>query len=140
MLFGTGAGIAFFMLMGQRSADLSHKLFAARVTVLADLLFTTPAVIMQPLTGFWLVLMLGYDPLEPWLVATYVLYALAGACWLPVVWIQLRLKRMLLAAKIGHTPLPADYRRLFRLWWVLGVPAFVALLWVFHLMIAKPRW
>ncbi|MFC4347173.1 DUF2269 family protein [Kordiimonas lipolytica] len=137
VLFGTGLGIAFFMVRSHFTDDIQQKLYAARNTVLADMVFTLPAVILQPVTGAWLVVNGGYDWNAPWLMATYGLYILAGACWLPVVWIQIRLKRMLqLAAQTGAPP-PERYHTLFRLWFILGWPAFIGLVLVFYLMVAK---
>lgn len=85
VLFGTGLGIAFFFFFANRDTDLATRFFAARMTVLADFLFTLPAVILQPLTGFWLIYHAGYGWSETWLVATYIIYIIAGLCWLPVV-------------------------------------------------------
>src|SRR5688500_14757674 len=138
VLFGTGLGIAFFFLMGLRSGDPAGAYVAARTTVVADMLFTLTAGIVQPLSGFWLIRLAGYDPLAPWLVWTYALYLLALACWLPVVWLQLRLRDMLAAKVRGEAIDEARFRRLFRWWFALGWPAFVALVTVFWLMVAKP--
>lgn len=138
ILFGTGLGIAFFMLVSHFTDNLQEKFFAARTTVLADYLFTAPAVIIQPLTGFWLISQGGHDWTDLWLVATYIIYAVAGVCWLPVVWIQIQLKNMLAhSVQTGET-LPARYHILFRTWFILGWPAFIGLVIVFFLMVFKP--
>ncbi len=138
VLFGTGLGIAFFFLMGRRSGDPVMALFAARTTCLADMLFTLTAGIVQPLSGFALIWLTGFDPFAPWLVWTYALYLLALACWLPVVWLQLRMRDMLAARVAGHDFDEARYRRYYRLWFALGWPAFAGLVAVFWLMVAKP--
>lgn len=138
ILFGTGIGIAFFMLRSCFTDNLNEKLYATRNTVLADCLFTLPAVILQPLTGFWLVWQGGYDWMDFWLAATYVLYIIAGMCWLPVVWIQIQLKNMLVKSVANGTELPPRYHRLFKLWFLLGWPAFIGLIIVFFLMVMKP--
>jgi len=138
VLFGTGLGIAFFFLMALRSADPAGAYLAARTTVVADMLFTLTAGIVQPLSGFWLIRLAGYDPFAPWLVWTYALYLLALSCWLPVVWLQLRLRDML-AAKVRGQPIDeARFRCLYRCWFALGWPAFVGLVIVFWLMVARP--
>ncbi len=98
VLFGTGAGIAFFMFRSVFTDDIHQKLYATRNTVLADYLFTLPAVIIQPITGAWLVWFVGFNWTDTWLLVTYVLYLLAGICWLPVVWVQIQLKQMALCA------------------------------------------
>lgn len=137
VLFGTGLGTAFFF-WSARHADDAARLYAARTTVRADFLFILPAVIVQPLTGAWLVWRGGFDWTDLWLAATYGLYLLAGLCWVPVVWIQLRMARMT-EAKIAGAPFDAAlYRRLWRLWFALGWPAFGGLVIVFFLMVAKP--
>lgn len=138
VLFGTGIGIAFFMYAAHFTQDLHQKYFAARMTVMADFIFTTPAVILQPVTGIWLVLNGGYGAHDLWLSVTYALYVLTGLCWLPVVWIQMQLRGMLKTAVETGTPLPPRYHKLFRIWFALGWPAFIALLVIFGLMVVKP--
>lgn len=138
VLFGTGLGIAFFMFRSRFTDDLQHRYYAASNTVMADYLFTMPAVIVQPLTGAWLVWKSGYNWSDSWLVWTYVLYLLAGACWLPVVWIQYQLKTLASDALLKGTELPDRYYRLFRNWVLLGWPAFASLILVFFLMVFKP--
>ena len=138
ILFGTGLGIAFFFWMGGRSGNDQAAYFAARATVIADVLFTTTAVIAQPLTGAWLVWRGGFDPFDRWLMATYALYLIAGACWLPVVFIQVRIRDLLDAKLTGGHFDESGYRRLRAWWFVLGWPAFAALLIVIHLMVTKP--
>lgn len=138
ILFGTGLGVAFFMFRSRFTDDIHEKLYAARNTVLADYLFTFPAAILQPLTGLWLINAAGYAWDELWLLVTYGLYLLAAACWLPVVWIQIQLKTMLIAASESGSPLPDRYNRLFRIWFTLGWPAFIGLVVIFFLMVTKP--
>jgi uncharacterized membrane protein len=138
VLFGTGIGIAFFMFASRFNDDLGVKLFAARTTVLADFLFTLPAVVLQPLSGLALVVLVGYEWDEPWLLATYGLYLLIGLCWLPVVVIQIKLRNIVADARARQIALPPAFRRLFRYWFWLGWPAFIGLLTVFFLMVAKP--
>ena len=139
ILFGTGAGIAFYHLSAHR-ADPAARRFITRLTVRADFLFTLPAVIIQPATGAWLVAQGGFDPADYWLVCTYALYLIAGACWVPVVFIQIRMKRMLEDEARGVPLDTAYYERLFRWWFALGWPAFGGLVMVFFLMVAKPTW
>jgi uncharacterized membrane protein len=138
ILFGTGLGIAFFMFRSRFTDDLQEKFYAIRTTVLADYLFTAPAAVLQPVTGAWLIWNDGLTWNDGWLLATYVLYAIAGVCWLPVVWIQIRLKWIVAACLSSGKPLPDEYHRLFRVWFLLGWPAFTALVAVFFLMVAKP--
>lgn len=138
ILFGTGLGTAFQMWSAHRSGDVKAIATVARQVVWADFLFTTPAVIVQPLIGLAMVRLAGYVPTAPWLLASYGLYALTGACWIPVVWIQVRLRDLAAEAAEADTPLPADYFRLMRVWFWLGWPAFTAVLVIFWLMVAKP--
>lgn len=138
VLFGTGAGIAFFMVVAHRSGRVEVIAATARIVVLADFVFTAPAVIIQPLSGFALVMARGYGPFEPWLLIAYALYALVGACWLPVVAIQLSIRRLAEAAAARGEPLPPDYHRLFRLWFILGWPAFAGVMGLYWLMVARP--
>jgi len=137
VLFGTGLGTAWFMWRADRSGDAAAVAATARNVVLADWLFTTPAIILQPLTGLWLILLGGYSPAETWLLWTYGLYLLAGACWLPVVWLQIRMRGLAAMAAASGAPLSGRYRRYARLWFALGWPAFIAVILIVYLMVAK---
>jgi len=138
ILFGTGIGTAFQMWFAHRRGEPAAIAVVARNVVLADWLFTLPAGIVQPLTGFALMLQAGLDPFASWLVATYVLYLLAFACWVPVVVLQIRVRELAADAVRLGTPLPAEYHSAMRLWLALGWPAFLALVVIFLLMIGKP--
>lgn len=138
ILFGTGLGIAFFMFRSYFTKDLHEKYYAVRTTVLADYLFTFPAVVIQPATGFWLLSQSAYHWQETWLLVTYVLYAIAGLCWLPVVWIQIQLKKILAESIQSKTALPSRFHKLFKIWFCLGWPAFIGLMIIFFMMVLKP--
>jgi uncharacterized membrane protein len=137
ILFGTGVGTAFFF-WSSRHADDAARLFAARTTVRADFMFTLPAVIIQPLTGAWLMVRTGVQWTEPWIAASLAFYAIAGLCWLPVIWLQISMKRMLEQKLEGEAFDAFKFERLRRTWFWLGWPAFGALIAVFLLMVAKP--
>lgn len=137
VLFGTGLGTAFFFWMAHRSGNVAAIAVTARHVVLADFWFTTPAVFVQPLTG-WLLLERLHLPLStPFVVASIALYLLAGACWLPVVWMQMQARDLAVAAHATNAPLPPRYFALMRWWFALGWPAFIATLLIFWLMIFK---
>jgi uncharacterized membrane protein len=138
VLLGTGAGIAFFMLVAHLSKDAAVIAGVARIVVLADYLFTATAVVLQPITGFWLVYHVGYSVWDGWIVLSLALYVLTGAFWLPVVWMQSRMRDLAVAAVRGGAPLPPAYHRLFWWWFAFGFPAFGAVAAIFWLMIAKP--
>lgn len=138
LLFGTGIGSAFYMLFASLERDARVAFFVVRHVVIADWLFTTTAVIVQPLTGLWLAHLAHIPLTSPWIAVSIVLYLVAGACWLPVVWMQLRMREMAREAMHAGTPLPARYWRYFRAWVALGIPAFLSLVAVFCLMVAKP--
>lgn len=137
LLFGTGLGTAFHGWMANRSGDLAARRVVNRNVVLADWLFTTPAVIVQPVTGVWLARIAGFPLTTSWLAAAIALYLLVGACWLPVVWIQLQMRRIADAVPNGQS-LPARYHRLSRRWFALGWPAFLGVVAIYWLMVAKP--
>lgn len=138
VLFGTGIGTAFHGFMNGLGRDISTLVNANRNVVLADWLFTTPAVIVQPVTGVWLALEYGYPLTSGWIVASVALYLLVGACWLPVVWLQARMYRMARDAQATGTPLPETYERYARIWFLLGIPAFISMLGIFYLMVFRP--
>ena len=138
VLLGTGAGIAFFMLMAHRTRDPALIAHTASVVVIADAIFTATAVILQPITGILLAWTVGWALGESWIVLSLLLYVVTGAFWLPVVWIQMRLRDLARAAHGDNAPLPASYFRLFRIWFACGIPAFLSVLVILWLMIARP--
>jgi len=138
LLFGTGLGSAFYMYLASRTRDARVIASVARHVVIADWVFTTPTVILQPATGFWLVHLAGYPLSTPWILWSLGLYLLAGAAWLPVVWMQIRMRDMAAAAVRDGVELPDVYWRLLRAWTVLGLIAFLAVIIIFYLMIVKP--
>jgi uncharacterized membrane protein len=139
VLLGTGAGIAFFMLLAHRTGDAATVASVARIVVIADFLFTATAVVVQPITGVLLAWVVGYSLLEGWILLSIALYLLTGAFWLPVVWMQMRMRDLAAEAVREAKPLPAQCHRLFRLWFAFGFPAFGAVVAIFWLMIAKPQ-
>ncbi len=138
VLVGVGFGTAFYKWMIDRSGDVRAIAYTSRLVVLADWLFTTPAIILQPLTGLWMLHLAGYSLSSPWIAWTLLLYALAGGCWLPVVWLQYRMRALATAALAADLVLPASYWRYARIWFWLGIPAFVAMLAIYALMVFKP--
>lgn len=138
ILFGTGIGSAFYMFMANRRKDIAGIYFAARHVVIADWLFTTPSVIIQLLSGVGLVHVMGYAWSDPWIKWGLMLYFFAGACWLPVVWMQIKMRDMAKAAIEAGTPLPEQYWKMDRWWIILGSLAFPAIIVVFWLMVSKP--
>ena len=138
VLLGTGAGIAFFLLMAHRTNDAKVVAHTAGVVVIADLVFTATAVIAQPITGFALAHLVGWPVLSGWVALSLALYVLTGLCWLPVVALQLRMRELARQAAREGAPLPAAYHALFRRWFLLGIPAFAAVLAIVWLMVAKP--
>jgi len=139
ILFGTGLGIAFFMWTAHRSRDVAAIAVTMRNVVVADFLFTAVAVVVQPLTGWLLIRAASHDPLSSWLVASYVLYVVTGLCWLPVVWLQLRLRDFSRTAVETHGGLPPAYFSHMRLWFRLGWPAFISVLAIYALMVLRPE-
>lgn len=138
VLFGTGAGIAFFMVMAHRTRNPALIAHTARTVVIADTLFTATAVILQPLTGYLLARMIGWPLEEGWIILSLVLYVVTGIFWLPVVWIQIRLRDLAYAAAIAGDPLPTAYFTLYRIWFACGFPAFFAVVGILWLMLTKP--
>jgi uncharacterized membrane protein len=138
IILGTGTGIAFFMLMAHRSRDVEFIARTAGIVVLADMIFTASAAVAQPLTGYLLVRETGQSFSDFWVLAALILYAVAGIFWLPVVWMQARMRDIAIAAAASKQPLPDSYHRLFRIWFAFGFPGFGAVMAILWLMIAKP--
>lgn len=135
-LFGTGIGTAFFMLMAYMSKNVETLKYTTKHVVVADWLFTAPSVILQPITGIWLMWILHYPFNSLWFFVVMGLYLLAGACWLPVVFIQYRLRNIILDCKATEI-LPQQYHYLMKWWIGLGIPAFISLVIVYWLMVTK---
>jgi uncharacterized membrane protein len=138
VLFGTGLGIAFFMVMAHRTGDPAKIAHVAGTVVIADTVFTATAVVLQPITGLLLARTMGWPLDEGWIVLSVILYVVTGLFWLPVVVIQIRLRNLARAAAASAEPLPKAYHRLYRIWFAFGFPAFFAVLGIFWLMLAKP--
>lgn len=138
LLVGTGLGSAFYMFFTNRSGNVQAQAVVTRLVVRADWWFTTPTVFLQPATGLAMAWMAGLPLGTPWLAVSLGLYIVAGACWLPVVWLQLRMRDMAAEAATHQSALPQRYWRYARWWEALGYPAFVAMAVVFYLMVNKP--
>jgi uncharacterized membrane protein len=138
VLLGTGAGIAFFMLMAHRTGDVRLIAGTAGIVVIADYLFTATAVVAQPVTGLLLARVIGWELTEGWIVASIALYVFTGLFWLPVVWMQTRMRNLAREAAASGAALPAEYHRLFRRWFLFGFPAFGAVLLILWLMVTRP--
>ncbi len=138
VLLGTGSGIAFFMLLAHMTGKAMTVAAVARIVVIADFVFTATAVVVQPITGLLLVWHLGYDLWDHWIVLSILLYLLTGVFWLPVVWMQMEMRRLAEAAAAKSKPLPPRYHKLFKTWFIFGFPAFGAVIAIFWLMIARP--
>lgn len=139
LMVGTGLGSAFYMFFANRSGSVPAQAVVSRLVVRADWWFTTPTVILQPATGFALAHMAGFPLSTPWLALSLGLFVFAGACWLPVVWLQIRMAAIAAQANRDAVPLPPLYARYQRWWERLGYPAFAAMVVVFYLMVNKPQ-
>lgn len=138
VLLGTGAGIAFFMVMSNRSKDPQLIAHVAGIVVLADMIFTATAAIFQPITGYFLAKEVGWPMMEGWVALSLVLYVFVGTFWLPVVWIQIRMRNLAIVARDTGQVLSSTYHRLYRIWFACGFPAFAAVLAIVWLMLTKP--
>lgn len=139
LIVGTGFGTAYYLFFTNRLGRVSSIADVARLVVRADWWFTTPAVIFQPISGLWLAHIAGWDWTTPWILASFVLFAITGICWLPVVWLQVRLAKMAEQSAARHEALPERYWRYARYWEWLGYPAFIAMLGIYFLMVLKPE-
>jgi uncharacterized membrane protein len=139
VLLGTGAGIAFFMVIAHRTGNAKTVADVASIVVIADFLFTATAVVAQPVTGVLLAYTVGYSLTEGWIVISIALYIVTGAFWLPVVWMQMRMRDLAAESAAKELPLSPEYRRLYNIWFVFGFPAFISVVGIFWLMIARPQ-
>jgi uncharacterized membrane protein len=138
LMVGTGFGTAFYLFSANRSGSVEAIAVVSRLVVRADWWFTTPSVIVQPLSGAYMIYLAGYPLSSPWIAASLALYAVAGICWLPVVWYQIKMGKMAIAAHERRSELPNLYWQYARRWELLGYPAFSAMVIVYFLMVLKP--
>jgi len=137
LLFGTGLGSAFYKWMADRSGSIQHIAITNKNVVFADWLFTTPSVIFQPLSGIWMAHIIGLPLTTPWIMISLILYLIAGACWLPVVYLQIKMKKLSEIAIQTQSQLPQIYWKYTKVWFALGIPAFMAMILVVLLMTFK---
>ncbi len=138
VLVGTGFGTAFYLFFANRSGEVAAQAVVTRLVVRADWWFTTPAILLQPVTGLWLMHLMGLPLNTPWILWAFALYCFSGLFWIPVVWLQLRMNAMAESAHASGQELPVLYWTYARWWERLGYPAFLAMLIIFYLMVAKP--
>ncbi|MGQ4583640.1 DUF2269 family protein [Lysobacter sp. F60174L2] len=138
LLFGTGIGTAFYLLVSSWSRDAHVVANVARYVVIADWIFTATTIVFQPLSGIYLARLMGLSLLTPWLYWSIVLYLIAALCWLPVVWLQIRLRDIAIEAAARGVELPPGYAAHLGCWAALGFPALFSFLAIFYLMVAKP--
>lgn len=139
VLLGTGVGIACFMVMANRTGDARLIAHVAETVVIADFAFTATAVVAQPITGYLLARQIGWALTEGWVALSLALYVITGLFWLPVVWIQMRLRDLAREASSKDGLLPPVYRRLYGIWLACGFPAFISVLAILWLMLARPH-
>ena len=137
VITGTGIGIAFFMFMANRSNNAQAIYITAKSVILGDWIFTTPAVVVQLITGIMLMDKLNYSFTSTWFYSVIGLFVLIGVCWLPVLRIQYRLRELAEVSKEKNIVVP-EFKKLMKIWTMLGIPAFLAIIIIFYLMVFKP--
>jgi uncharacterized membrane protein len=138
LLFGTGLGSAFYKFFTDRSGNTAAIALTNRLVARADWMFTMPTVIIQPLSGLWMLNLVGASLSARWVWLSLVLYVVAGACWLPAVVLQIRMRDLAERYVRADRPLPPSYHRMVRTWTLLGIPAFAAMVLITALMVFKP--
>ena len=138
-MFGTALGVALFMLLADRSGNVSVIAVTARFAVGVELMVMIPALALQPISGFPLVSTIGLSFGEFWIVASLLVYAVVVIGWLAVLLLEIRIRDLTQEAVLSRVPLPEDYHGLFRLYSALVWPTLAAMIAVFALMIWQPR-
>ena len=138
LLFGTGIGTAYFMICSVLTRNPHIIASVSKYVITADWIFTATTIVIQPLTGFYLIHLANLSYTSAWIMWSISLYILAGACWLPVVWLQIRMHQLAVVCRDTHSLLPDLFWRYFRIWVTLGIPAFISLTVIFYLMVARP--
>lgn len=138
VLFGTGIGTACVMMYGYFSRDTHVIASINRYVVLADWVFTAPSGVVQIVSGLSMVYLAGYPLTSLWIIGAIIGYTIAMCCWLPVVYLQIKMRDFAISADRSGTHLPQKFHTYFKYWFALGWPAFISLLIVFYLMTVKP--
>lgn len=138
LLFGTGIGTAYYMICAVLTRDAKIIAAVGKNVIIADWLFTVTTIVIQPVTGFYLIYLTDISLTSVWIMWSVGLYLLAGVCWIPVVWLQIKMQQLAAYASDHSLSLPPLFWLYFRAWIALGIPAFIALIIVFYLMVAKP--
>ena len=138
VIFGTGVGIAYFMVRAKQTGEAATVAAVSKMVVNANFAFTAIAFVVQPITGVGILIVNRWDPYQPWLLIAYGLYVLILLCWLPALWLQVRMRDLAIEAAAQGQPLPHAYHRLYRRWLALGWPAFAIVIAIFGLMVAQP--
>lgn len=137
LLFGTGLGSAFYKWMADRHGNIQHIAMTNRHVVLADWIFTTPTIILQPLTGIWMASLINLPLTTSWIAISIGFYFFAGLCWLPVVYLQIKMQKLSEQALQSNKALPIQYWQYARIWFWLGIPAFTSMIIIIYLMVNK---
>jgi uncharacterized membrane protein len=135
ILFGLGMGTVFYKVMADKTRNHAAIAVTSCHVVLADWWFTTPAVLIQPLTGYFLAGQVSVPFGDGWLFWSLLLYAVTGLCWLPVVWLQIRMRDLAVTSLEQQQALPTQYFYYSKLWLWLGVPAFFGMVSITTLMV-----
>lgn len=138
IIFGTGIGSAYYMFAANRRKVLSEMRFAVKFVVLADWAFTLPAIIVQFITGLLMAKIANISFFDLWIKWGLILYFFAGACWLPVVWLQIKMEKLIEEAIKENKQLDEKYWKMDFWWILLGSLAFPAVVMIFWLMVDKP--
>ncbi len=137
ILFGTGLGSAWYKWMADQSGDINYIAKTNRHVVLADWIFTTPTIVIQPLTGIAMAILLDIPLTTPWIIWSIILYLIAGLCWIPVVWLQIQMRKLSEHALRTNSDLNSQYWKYAKIWFLLGVPAFSSMVIIVLFMIFK---
>lgn len=138
ILFGTGIGTACVMMYGHYTKNINAMAVINQYVVRVDWLFTGTSGFLQPLTGLWMVYLMGYPLTSLWLLGSMIGYLITAICWFIVVYLQIKIRNITIHAALNNTALPPQYYLYFKYWFILGWPAFISLLIVFYLMVMKP--
>ena len=136
LMFGVGIGAFWFMVTAARSGSPAAIAVTTRNAVRAEWFIAAPVALIQPTTGYLLMLQLGYSLHSRWFAAVVALYIFAGMCWVYLVKTELKLRD--LTAHSTATGLPAEFGRLFQRWTRLALGSFTGVLAIFWLMVFRP--
>lgn len=132
LMIGTGLGSAFYLYLTYKKAQLSTVRDVLNLVIFADLIFTTPSVFIQIITGVMLSNVIGLT-FTNWFWVVISVSFIVFVLWVRAAFIQVKLKKLI----ANETEIPEKFHQLMKVWFYLGIPSFLGSIFIYYLMVYK---